>query len=439
MVIKLKIKELLSITKGKLIGKIDINTSFKDIKINSKRIVNNDIFIPIIGNNKDGHDFIDEAIKNGCILFLSSKYIEVNFPYILVEDTTKVLSLIAKYILDKYRPLVIGITGSMGKTTTRDMLYNVLKTKYKVQTNIKNYNNNIGIPLSIFKLKKNTQILILELGMNHYNEISYLSKLIKPDISVITNIGSSHIGNFKSKENIFKAKLEILDGMKDKILFINGDDEYLKTIMIDKLYKSGFNKDNDLIGYDLKTNLYKSSFKIDYNSKTYEVCVKMPKHLLNNVLNVINISLYLNVDISSIISSLKKYKTYKNRMNIFKDKNNNTIISDCYNNSFESLIEVLKILQKEKGKKLLIIGSIKELGDQSIEMHKKLKPYIEKIDDKEVFLVGKEIKDIVKSYYFNNYIEVINYLKIKKIKDTLILIKASHSLHFKNITNYFKN
>ena len=439
MVIKLKIKELLSITKGKLIGKINLNTSFKDIKINSKRIVNNDIFIPIIGNNKDGHDFIEESIKNGCILFLSSKYIEVNFPYILVEDTTKVLSLIAKYILDKYRPLVIGITGSMGKTTTRDMLYNVLKTKYKVQTNIKNYNNNIGIPLSIFKLKKDTQILILELGMNHYNEISYLSKLIKPDISVITNIGSSHIGNFKSKENIFKAKLEILDGMKDKILFINGDDEYLKTIMIDKLYKSGFNKDNDLIGYDLKTNLYKSSFKIDYNSKTYEVCVKMPKHLLNNVLNVINISLYLNVDISSIISSLKKYKTYKNRMNIFKDKNNNTIISDCYNNSFESLIEVLKILQKEKGKKLLIIGSIKELGDKSIEMHKKLKPYIEKIDDKEVFLVGKEIKDIVKSYYFNNYIEVINYLKIKKIKDTLILIKASHFLHFENITNYFKN
>ncbi|MBR2840701.1 MAG: UDP-N-acetylmuramoyl-tripeptide--D-alanyl-D-alanine ligase, partial [Bacilli bacterium] len=250
----MKIKELLSITKGKLIGKINLNTSFKDIKINSKRIVNNDIFIPIIGNNKDGHDFIEESIKNGCILFLSSKYIEVNFPYILVEDTTKVLSLIAKYILDKYRPLVIGITGSMGKTTTRDMLYNVLKTKYKVQTNIKNYNNNIGIPLSIFKLKKDTQILILELGMNHYNEISYLSKLIKPDISVITNIGSSHIGNFKSKENIFKAKLEILDGMKDKILFINGDDEYLKTIMIDKLYKSGFNKDNDLIGYDLKTN-----------------------------------------------------------------------------------------------------------------------------------------------------------------------------------------
>ena len=439
MVIKLKIKELLTITKGKLIGKIDINISFKDIKINSKRIVNNDIFIAIIGTNKNGHDFIDEAIKNGCILFLSSRKIDINFPYILVEDTTKALSLIAKYILDKYRPLVIGITGSMGKTTTRDMLYNALKAKYKVQTNIKNYNNNIGIPLSIFKLKKDTQILILELGMNHYNEISYLSKLINPDISIITNIGSSHIGNFKSKENIFKAKLEILDGMKDKILFINGDDEYLKTIMIDKLYKSGFNKDNDLIGYDLKTSLYKSSFKIDYKSKTYEVCVKMPKHLLNNVLNVINVSLYLNVDISSIISSLKNYKTYKNRMNIFKDRNNNTIISDCYNNSFESLIEVLKILQKEKGKKLLIIGSIKELGDKSIEMHKKLKPYIDKIDGKEVFLVGREIKDIVKSYYFNNFIEVINYLKIRKIKDTLILIKASHCLHFENITNYFKN
>lgn len=438
MVINLKIREILNCSNGKLYGNIHLDKDINEIKINSKEIKKNDLFIAIKGLKKDGHNFIDEAIRNGCLIFISSKILDTHFPYILVEDTLKTLGDISKYILSKYKPLVIAITGSMGKTTTRDLLYNTLKNKFKVQTNIKNYNNDIGVPLTIFNLQKNTQILILEMGMNHYGEIEYLSKMTNPDIAMITNIGSSHIGNFKSKENILKAKLEILDGMKEKILFINGDDEYLKNILVPKIYKSGFNRDNSLVGYDLSSNLYFSSFKIDYEGKTYKIEVPLPKHLLNNVLNVIYLSLYLKVNITSIINTLKNYKPFENRMNILKDKNNNTIISDCYNNSFESLTGVLEVLQNEAQKKLLIIGSIKELGQDSKKIHMKLKPYLEKIENKTLILVGPETKNIkIKSMHFNNYIEVLNYLKIKKIKDTLILIKASRSLHFENITNYF--
>lgn len=435
----MNINDILIASNGKPYNKINPNEKYNKIKIDSREIEENDIFIAIKGDKYDGHTFIKD-IHNKTKLIITEKKLNIKTPYILVSSTKQTLNDISKYILKKYKPFIIGITGSMGKTTTRDILYNILKEKYKVQTNEKNYNNDIGIPLTIFNLKKETQILILEMGMNHYYELENLSKLVNPNISLITNIGSSHIGNFKSKENIFKAKLEILDGMKDKILFVNGDDEYLKNILIKNIHKSGFNKDNDLIGYDLKANLYSSSFKINYNNQEYEIKTNLPKHLLNNVLNVINTSLYLNIDINTITKVLKNYKPFKNRMNIIKDKMGNTIINDCYNNSFESLTGILEVIQNENKKKLLILGSMKELGSKSKELHKKLETYLNKIDNKEIILVGEEMKEInINSIYLKNYEEVINYLKNKKIKDTLILIKASHSLHFENIVKYFIN
>ena len=434
----MKIKDIIKASKGSLIGNINIEENYNKIKIDSRKIEKNDIFVAIKGKNIDGHKYIKDAIQKKAKLIITSKKIKENTPYILVKDTTLFLKDMATYIINKINPTIIAITGSMGKTTTRDLIYKLLKNKYKVQTNKKNQNNHIGVPLTIFNLKKETEILILEMGMNHPKEISYLSSMTHPDISVITNIGSSHIGHLKSKENILKAKLEILDGMKEKILFVNGDDKYLKNIKINKLHKSGFNKDNNLIGYDINSNLYYSSFKIKYQNKEYKIKTNLPKHLLNNVINSINIALYLNVNIKDIIKTLKTYKPFEDRMNIVKDKNNNIIINDCYNNSFESLIGVLKVLQNEKQKKLLILGDIKELGKLSKTIHLKIKPYLDKIENKELILVGKEISIIkTNALYFDSYKEVIKHLKKLKIKDTLILIKASHLLHFENIVNYF--
>ena len=206
----MNINELLTSTKGKLINKINLEEKFNKIKINSKEISKDDIFIAIIGENHDGHNFIDEAINKGAKLIITQKEIETNTPYIIVKDTTLALGDIAKYMVKKYKPKVIAITGSVGKTTTKNILYKLLKTNYNTLTNEKNYNNNIGVPLTIFNLKKENEILLLELGMNHPKEISYLSNIINPNISAITNIGSSHIGYLKTKENILKAKLEIL-------------------------------------------------------------------------------------------------------------------------------------------------------------------------------------------------------------------------------------
>ena len=434
----MNINELLTSTKGKLINNINLEEKYNKIKINSKEVQKNDIFIAIIGEKHDGHEYIDEAIKKGAKLIITQKQINTNIPYIIVKDTTKTLGDIAKYMVNKYKPKTIAITGSVGKTTTKNILYNILKTKYNVLTNEKNYNNNIGVPLTIFNLNQNHEILLLELGMNHPKEISYLSNMINPNISAITNIGSSHIGYLKTKENILKAKLEILDGMKEKILFVNGDDNQLKNIK--ETRKSGFNKNNDLIGYDINSNLYTSSFKIKYQNKEYKINTNLPRHLLNDVLIAIDIALYLKIDIKDIISTLKNYKTENMRMDIIKDNNNNTIINDCYNSSFESLTGILKLLENEKQDKLLIIGDIKELGNKSKEIHESLTPYIDNIKNKEVFLVGNEVKYInIDAKYFEDYEEVLKYLKSKKIENKLILIKGSRAMKLENITNYFIN
>ncbi|MBR3210111.1 MAG: UDP-N-acetylmuramoyl-tripeptide--D-alanyl-D-alanine ligase [Bacilli bacterium] len=432
----MKIKDIIKSTKGKLVGIIDENDTYRKIKIDSNEVKENDIFVAIVGENNDGHNYINEAIKNKAKLIITSRKVNSKIPYIIVKDTTVALSNIAKAYLKKYRPNVIAITGSVGKTTTRNILLKLLKTKYNTVANKKNYNNKIGVPLTIFNINENTEILILEIGMNHLKEISYLSKLVKPNVSAITNIGTSHIGYLENKENILKAKLEILDGMKEKILFVNGDDKLLRKIKNTK--KSGFSKVNNLKGYDLKSSLYKSTFKIKYNEKEYKIDVPVQKHLTTNVMLAINIALYYKIDIKDIIKELKDYKAFDMRMNIIKTKNN-TIINDCYNSSFESLTSILKIIKEEKKKKLLILGDIKELGNLSKEIHQSLKPYIDKIENKEVILVGKEMENLdVEAQHFKNYQETIEYLKAKKIKNKLILIKGSRGMKLENITNYLE-
>ena len=423
----MNILNLLNITKGTLINKIDLNVKINKFKTNSKDISENDCFISINNNSK----YIGEAIKNKASCIIVSKKINYNIPTILVQDIIKTLGKLTTYIRNKNNIKVIAITGSTGKTTTRELLYDILSKKYKCHRNIKNYNNHIGVPLTFFSLENNDEIVIAEMGMNHFNEIKYLSLMTTPDIAIITNIGSSHIGNLGTKENILKAKLEIKEGLKGP-LFVNGDDLLLKNI---DAYKCGFNQNNDLVAYNLFSDLNNSTFDIKINNEVHKIKVNLPRHLLNDVLLAINVGLYLNIDIEDIKKALENYKTYDMRMNILKDNNNNTIINDCYNSSFESLSGILNVIKNENGKKLLILGDINEIGIYSEVIYENIEKILDKIDNKDVILIGNEIR--YKNYNrFKNYKDAINYLKNIQIKDTLILIKASRSLKLENITSY---
>ena len=427
----MNLSKLAEITNGKIYNNKNIN--IKNIKIDSNQITKNDLFIAIIGQNKDGHDYIESAIKNGASAVITSKEIPNQIPYIKVADTTIALGQIASYIKEVSHTKLIAITGSTGKTTTKELVYSLLKNKYSVLKTDKNQNNHIGVPLTLLKIK-NEDFCIVEMGMNHLGEISYLSKLAKPDLAVITNIGSSHIGNLGSKENILKAKLEIKDGLKGDLI-VSGDDSYLNKI---SAIKVGFNDGNDFKAYNLETNLMRSSFWINYQNEEYQIKVNLPAHLIDDVLISIYIALKYEINNQDIITTLENFQNIGMRLTV-KKINTNTIISDCYNSSFESLTGDLTMLIPNKQKKLLILGDIAEAGKFSKTIHENLKPFIEKLQNYELILIGPEMMNlqINKAKHFKNYEEALIYLKNKEIKNTLILIKGSRIMKLENISDFF--
>ncbi|HHW68812.1 MAG TPA: UDP-N-acetylmuramoyl-tripeptide--D-alanyl-D-alanine ligase [Tenericutes bacterium] len=427
----------------------EYNSEFKinKIKIDSRKIKNGDLFIAIKGKFKDGHNYINEAIEKGAAVVIVEEDISfVNTITIKVNDTKKALLALATLIRNKNINIpLIAITGSVGKTTTKELMYEILSSSYNVLKNEGNLNNHLGLPMTLLGYN-NEDVIITEIGMNHTGEVNNLSNCCKPDISIITNIGSSHIGNLGSKKNILKAKLEIIEGMNEGVLILNGDDRLLKKINyintnhIDVL-KIGTKGELDFKAYNIKTYFDKTKFEIDYAGNKYEFMFNIGgKHLLNNVLIAIYIGLLFDIDIQKIKEVVNNFKPVKSRMNIIL-KNNNLIIDDCYNSSYESLKGVLKQIQLNKKHKILIIGDILELGKFSKKIHKKIGKILKRIKDKEVYLIGDNISCIKSKKYnhFNNVDDFIKYSENIKFENSLILLKASRSIGLDKVKEHLLN
>ena len=397
-----------------LSGQINEDITFNKIRTSSKEIEKGDLFLAI--NN--GHNYIDEAISNGAVAIISEK--ELNIPNIKVSDSIIALGQIAHYMRNLYNIPLIAITGSVGKTTTKELIYLVLSKKYKVLKSNKNQNNHIGLPLTLLNLDDTYDVVVIELGMNHFNEISYLSKICNPNYAVITNIGTAHIGNLGSKKNILKAKLEILDGMNEKKLIINNEDKYLKkiknTVKVDKK--------------NLKIKNIKYGFIQEFDIDNVHFIFNSFKHLLNDVYIAIKIGLLFNIDLKLISEAINEYQNMDGRLNIInKDYK---IIDDSYNSSFESLIGGLKILQNENDKKFIVLGDMLELGKYSIKYHKKINKHLNKIKNKEVLLIGNYTK-LIKGIHFDNIEEIIKYLKNNLKENNIVYIKGSRKFNLDKI------
>ena len=424
---------------GKLING-SVNQNFiGQFKTNSKIIDADDCFIAI----NSGHQFIDEAIAKGAKLIICNNDFTCDTVGVIkVDNTIDVLLKIAGMIRKKHINIpVIAVTGSVGKTTTKELIYNILSSKYKVLKSNGNKNNQIGMSETLFKLNADYDICLLEMGMNHLGEISELSKCARPTDSVITNIGTSHIGYLKSQKNILKAKLEILDGMTNGTLFINGDDKFLKQIKYKNLFKVGVNDYNDLIAYNIvttKNNLY---FKIKHNGKAYYITLNIPNdYLIPNVLLAIKVGLKYEVPIDVIIDKIKEYNSSNHRNEIIKLSNNIVLIDDCYNASFESIVSGLSQLKHYNQQKIIIIGDVLELGKHSKKIHKSIGIKLEQEDGK-IILVGKEGKVIKnKKFIFkDNYSEVIEYLKSINLGNHVVYIKGSRKMRLEEIKKYLEN
>ena len=431
----MKLSEILKVTHGKIISGNKENKEVGKICIDSRIIEPNDIFITLKGNKTDGKNFIKDVIDKASVIITNKKVkLENNTPIIKVKNTKKALQQIGIYNRKKYiaKP-VIAITGSVGKTTTKELISEIFKTKYNILKTEGNMNNEIGVPITLSKINKNHDIIILELGMNHLKEIEKLSKMCKPQTAIITNIGTSHIGNLKTQENILKAKLEITKYLNKGNLIINGTDFYLNKIKENKKY-SIIKTDEKIISNIIKND--KLYFDIKLKNKTHKIEFNIPnKYLIENILLAIKTAQIYQIPINNIITAINNFKSQNKRTNIIKLENNITLIDDTYNASLESIKSALSLLE-EKNENIIILGDVLELGEHAEKIHKEIEQELKKTKIKEILTVGENTKTIQISKHFNNNQEIIEYLKDKNLKNKTILIKGSRGMHLEEIKEY---
>lgn len=438
----MKVLDVLKITNGKLLRNFKPDLEVGEFQIDSRKLEENDVFICLKGEHTDGHLFISEAIskKASCILVQEDvPKIKCKIPIIQVEDTKLALHQLAKYQKELYHPFTIAITGSVGKTTTKELISAILSRKYKVLKNSGSENGQLGLPLTLLKTKKDTEVLVTEMGMNHKGEIHKLSLLAKPDMAVITNIGTAHIGNLGSKKNIYHAKLEIVDGMPSGQIIVNGDDPFLRK---NPKYKNlkwirvGEGKYNDLYCTKVRPTLHGTSFYLFYQGKYYTVYFPVPgEHLISNVLLAIEVGLQMDVPIEQIIDTLSEFTMLKGRMEVFSYSNEVTLISDCYNASYESILGSIRLLKNFQNEKLLIVGDVLELGKYSKKYHKKIGKLLH-LKNTKVLLVGKEFSILKNKFlhFLNNDLLWEYIIEHQLLHDNqTILVKGSRNMHLESI------
>ena len=451
----IKVRDILKICNAKLVFG-DSETICEDFSKDTRTIKKDDVYVGIKGEKFDGNLFYEDAFQKGakvCILqgldipnTIKEKYSDRCL--ILVEDTIKALQEIASYKRDLYDIPVIAVTGSVGKTSTKDMIASVVGTSYNVLKTQGNLNNHIGLPLTILELK-NQNALVVEMGMNNIGEISLLSKIAKPSISVITNVGTAHIGNLGSRENILKAKLEIIDGLKDNgTLIINNDNDLLNKWNENKkninVFTYGIENKSDVMAQDIELNENGSIFIASYNSNDSSEKISVPVsglHFVYNALCAIAVGKQLGISSENIKKGIEEFELSKNRMEIIK-KNGITVINDCYNANYDSMKAAIEIINRMKGnRKIAILGDMLELGDYSKELHSKVGEEVAKNNIDILITVGEEAKNIVKSAQtsglsqektsaFNKNEDAINFIKHIIKKGDIILVKASNAMKF---------
>ena len=502
----MQVQDFLKLIDGKIItgsGETVVNDFYKD----SRLVRKNGTYIAIIGEKFDGNDFVEKAIDAGASVCIISKenanVVEKakknNTTLILVADTLKALQGIAKYKRSLFNIPVVAVTGSVGKTSTKDMIASVLSSKYNTLKTKGNMNNNIGMPMTILELN-DENAMVVEMGMNHFGEIELLTDIAKPTIAVITNIGTAHIGNLGSRENILKAKLEILDGMKKKILVINNDNDLLHKFYLEnkdnpeiEIHTYGIENESEVMGYNIRLGEDSSWFdcRIENDSENKssvnnisirrnhtiendlenkssvnnvsigkentidndvnnEFSVDVPVgglHFIYNSLCAITVANLLNLNQSEIKCGIKNFVPTKNRMDITKLKNGVTIINDSYNASFDSMQMLLNYLSNFTAKRrIAVLGDMLELGEFSKELHEKVGKEVAKnnVDilivsgENSKYIAEKAIKDGMNKenvYYFDNGNKIYNFVKKIWREGDCILFKASNGMRFFEIAD----
>lgn len=424
----------------------------KQIEFDSRKIKNGDLFLPLKGV-RDGHDFIETAFENGALATFSEKVI-TGKPYLLVKDTLVAFQKLAQYYIEKMRLDVIAVTGSNGKTSTKDMIEAVLATTYKTYKTQGNYNNEIGLPYTVLHMPDDTEKIVLEMGQDHMGDIHLLSEIAKPRIAVLTLIGEAHLEFFGSRDKIAQGKMQITDGMdSDGILIAPGDpiiDPYLPENQM-------------VIRFGQGQEIFVESIVEDKSSLTFTTNVlpeqvKLPlsgKFNASNAMVAAYVGKLLAVADEDIIEALENVSLTKNRTEWLSAKNGTDILSDVYNANPTATRLILETFSSidanSNGKKIAVLADMKELGDQSVALHSQLITALnpEEITDlvfygddiEELAQLASQIYPIGKVYFFRKNAEVDQFTELcQHIKHLVgendqILLKGSHSMNLDQVVD----
>ncbi len=452
----MSLKEITAACHGSYYG--DESLLAKEVQgvvIDSRQIEADYLFIPIRGMRVDGHKFIPQVMENGALCTLSEEVLpDAAYPYIVVESCTQALKDLAEHYRSHLDIKVVGITGSVGKTSTKEMVASVLEQKYQVLKTDGNFNNEIGLPLTIFRIREHHEVAVLEMGINHFGEMSRLAKIAKPDICVITNIGFCHLEFLIDRAGVLKAKTEVFDYLTDNAsVILNGDDDMLATVenvQGKKPYFFGLNKAVDLYADDIRgLGLAGTSCIIHNGKESFEAAISIPgNHMVYNALAGAAVGYALGLTSEEIKNGIEALVPVSGRNNLIQTENF-TIIDDCYNANPVSMKASLEVLADAEGRKVAILGDMGELGKDENQLHFEVGVHAAELNIDTICCVGPHAKYIAdgarsieegysRILHFPTREEMLASLDTIVMKNDTILVKSSHMMEFSVVVEYLK-
>ena len=414
--------------------------SFCGVQFDSRVLREGELFVALTGE-RDGHSFVPSAMAKGAAAVLASQALDPSVPAIYVEDTLTAMQQISRGYRESLSCKVIGITGSVGKTTTKEMVSAVLEQGFRTQKTPKNFNNNIGLPVTLLGLKKDCEMAVIEMCMNHKGEISLLTSLAQPDIALITNVGTMHIEYLGSRQGILEAKLEILEGLRPQgtVLFCGDNDLLAEVAEAHNALTYGFGAHNAIRATDLRTEEDRTYFTVHAFGQA--IAVELPVQGEHNVLNALAataVGLLCGVTAEAIQEGLRGFANTDMRQNTYS-RDGLYIIEDCYNAGPESTRAALSVLARRPGRRIAVLGGMLELGDYAPQAHYDIGREAAKCAEL-LFAYGAHCDDTVRGAQsmayaksFPSHKELVEALKKELRPGDSLLVKGSRGMRMERV------
>lgn len=438
------VKDLLAAVHGTLLSGSE-NTVIRAVNTDSRKASVGDVFLPLVGERFDGHDYIDAALRSGAEGCLCAHVPQTQMDgkfYIKVADTTLALKDLASWYRGQFDLPIVQITGSVGKTTTKEMIASVVAQHFVTLKTAANFNNEIGTPQTLLQLTREHQAAVIETGMDRAGQIRYLGEMVRPDIAVITNVGDAHIEYLGSRENILRAKCEIFDYLApDGVAILNGDDVLLNTVSYpQRIIRCGESEHCDVRVSNIEDRgMDGITCTVTTKKDCYELTVPAPgRHMIYAASMAVAVGEELGMAHDEIVRGVHFYEPAGSRMRVVRLSDDRRLLDDCYNANPQSMAASLRVLAGSAGKKIAVLGDMAELGELTESSHRQMGEVSRELGIDCVIAIGERAKNIANAYsekakWFTDSEAAMDTIKQEFTAGSAMLVKASHSMHFETI------